>query len=126
MTRAYTTGIKRRGDRIMGYYAYKLDDATREGLLADIHPTYSQVEADHIVYKNGAPGESMPELDKAEIIGAVDDGKGLQIALVRINGQLERPDGKFYHIIWSRDPGSTHEIDHRIIEDNLKKQGVLS
>lgn len=85
----------------MGFYAYKLDDATREGLLSDIPPQYPATFADHIGYKTGKEGESMPELDKAEIIGVADNGKGLQAAIVRINGSVERPDGKIYNIAWS-------------------------
>lgn len=108
----------------MGFYAYKLDEATREGLLATIAPSYSHVEADHILYKTGDVGESMPELHKAEILGAIDDGKGLQVAIVRINGEIERPDGKFYHIVWSRDPNCTHDIDHDMLAHHVQTHKI--
>ncbi len=116
----------------MGIYAYKLDEATREGLLAAIPPAYGKVYADHITYQLAKPGESMPELDKAEIIGIADDGKGLQAAIVRINGSLERPDGKIYHVTWSLDeqamapaafdsmakPGKEKEKPYRPVHSN--------
>jgi hypothetical protein len=91
----------------MGFYAYQLDEATREGLLTDIPPKYATTFANHITYKTGKEGESMPELDKAEIIGVADDGKGLQTAIVRINGSVERPDGKIYNIPWSANSTAT-------------------
>lgn len=91
----------------MGMYSYKLDDATREGLLTDIPAKYPSIAADHITYKLGKEGESMPELNNAEIIGVADDGHGLQTAIVRINGSVERPDGKIFHITWSFDEAGT-------------------
>lgn len=91
----------------MGFYAYKLDADTREGLLATIPAKYPQIIADHITFKTGKEGESIPELKTAEIIGVADDGNGLQAAVVRINGSVERPDERILHITWSLDPNGT-------------------
>lgn len=110
----------------MGYYAYKLDEATREGLLATFAPAYPNVEVDHILYKYGADGESMPHPERMEIIGMHDNGNGLQAALVRINGSVERPDGNLYHIIWSRASKNHDEIDHKEVARFLKEQGVYA
>lgn len=110
----------------MGSYAYKLDEATREGLLATIAPAYSEVHVDYILYKTGPEGESMPHPDMMEIIGISDNGKGLQVAIVRINGTVERPDGKLYHIIWSRDPKNREDVNHAQLADYLREQGVYA
>lgn len=46
----------------------------------------------------------LPEQPKEiNVIGYVDDGKGLQALLVEIDGKVDRPDGKTYHITLSLD-----------------------
>src|SRR5579884_3852251 len=89
---------------IMGFYAYKLSEATRDKLLGKngeqtiVPAKYAEVVADHITYKLAKEGEPMPAVKKAEVIGVADDGNGLQALVTRINGSLERPDGKIFHV----------------------------
>lgn len=78
---------------------WSLDPRDRRALLREFRPAYTDVVADHVTC--GASVKRDPEDVDAEIVGAVDDGKGVQALIVEIDGTTHRPDGGTYHITWS-------------------------
>lgn len=97
-----------RGDGVIGW---KLDRAQRKELLQQFPPRYRNVDADHVTLKTrAAPDADLPEERLGEIVGRVDDGKGVEAMVVRIGGTTDRPDGSTYHVTWSLEDGrSAHE-----------------
>jgi hypothetical protein len=94
------------GDGMANSYftGWTLDRAQREKLLREIPPAYRDVIADHVTLLGRAPASApQPEPVEAEIIGAVDDGEGVQALIVEVNGSSKRPDGGTFHITWSLD-----------------------
>jgi hypothetical protein len=102
--------------RILGW---KLDDADRAALLKRFPPRYTHCVADHVTLGRAgkAPEPGAPRT--AEIIGQTDDGKGVQVMVVRIDGTTDRPDGSTYHITWSLAPGRKAQESNAV----LKAQG---
>ncbi|WP_333571381.1 hypothetical protein [Sphingomonas sp.] len=80
---------------------WKLDPEERRHLLARFAPLFPDVVADHVTLRRG--GASLPQEDCGEIVGQVDDGRGVQALVVAIGGTTHRPDGSTYHITWSLD-----------------------
>jgi hypothetical protein len=85
---------------------WKLDREQRKELLQQFPPRYRNVDADHVTLRTKAAGDSLlPEERLGEIVGRVDDGKGVEAMVVAIAGTTDRPDGSVYHITWSLEPG---------------------
>lgn len=83
---------------------WKLDTAQRIDLLGQFPPAWPDVIAHHVTLQAGAdPAEPLPPHVRAEIVGSVDDGAGVQALVVAIDGTTDRPDGSTYHITWSLD-----------------------
>jgi hypothetical protein len=81
-----------------------LDETEREDLLHRFSPMYPDVIAHHVTLQaNAPPGKPLPLATAGEIVGQVDDGRGIQALVVRIDGTTDRPDGSTYHIAWSLD-----------------------
>lgn len=78
---------------------WRLDPQDRAKLLERFPAEWPDVVADHITFEAqvGQP-TAMPSVDRAEIVGGINDGEGLQAMVVAINGETERPDGGTYHI----------------------------
>lgn len=93
----------------MAYLAYELDEASRAHLLAAIPARYPDLRADHIteLYETHPNPEgadrTLPKLSKARVIAVADDGRGIQVAVVRVGGWAHNLDGNFYHITLSFD-----------------------
>ncbi|MGZ8311652.1 MAG: hypothetical protein ACXWUR_06260 [Allosphingosinicella sp.] len=91
-----------RGDTVIGW---KLDRDQRAELLLQFPPKYSQVVADHVTLKGrSARNAALPNETEAEIVGRVDDGRGVEAMVVSLGGTTDRPDGSTYHITWSLEP----------------------
>jgi len=91
------------GDSVIGW---KLDREQRKELLQQFPPRYGEVDADHVTLRTGAADDApLPEEDQGEIVGRVDDGRGVEAMVVAIAGTTDRPDGSTYHITWSLQPG---------------------
>lgn len=87
--------------RVIGW---KLDRADRAKLLERLAPEWPDVIADHVTLDaHATAGAPLPPACRAEIVGSVDDGEGLQAMVVAIDGSTDRPDGGTYHITWSLD-----------------------
>jgi hypothetical protein len=85
---------------------WKLDREQRKELLQQFRPRYRNVDADHVTLRTKAAGDSLlPDERLGEIVGRVDDGKGVEAMVVAIAGTTDRPDGSVYHITWSLEPG---------------------
>ena len=91
------------GDSVIGW---KLDREQRKELLQQFPPKFRNVVADHVTLQvRAAPGAALPEETLGEIVGRVDDGKGVEAMVVSIGGTTDRPDGSTYHITWSLEDG---------------------
>lgn len=83
---------------------WKLDSAERAELLGRFPPRWPDIVADHVTLQVDAPEDApLPLEATGEVVGRVDDGRGLQALVVRIGGTTDRPDGSTYHITWSLD-----------------------
>jgi hypothetical protein len=81
---------------------WKLDRGQRSELLQQFPPRYPNVDADHVTLRIRASRRApLPEETHGEIVGRVDDGRGVEAMVVRIDGTTDRPDGSTYHITWS-------------------------
>jgi hypothetical protein len=87
------------------YIAYELDKKSRQALAAVFPPKYADFVGHHITLrmakKNDSKLPSMP--NSVKVVGYADDGDGLEVLVVEINGKTSRPDGKTFHITWSLD-----------------------
>lgn len=89
---------------------WKLDPTQRVDLLGQFPPVWPDVIAHHVTLRAGAdPAEPLPPHVRAEIVGSVDDGAGVQALVVAIDGTTDRPDGSTYHITWSLDRSKGRE-----------------
>ena len=92
-----------KGDSVIGW---KLDREQRKELLQQFPPRYSEVDADHVTLRTQAAGDApLPKERLGEIVGRVDDGRGVEAMVVAIDGTTDRPDGSTYHITWSLGAG---------------------
>lgn len=83
---------------------WKLDRVDRAKLLERFAPEWPDVIADHVTLDAKARRDDpLPPVSRAEIVGSVNDGVGLQALVVAIDGSTDRPDGSTYHITWSLD-----------------------
>jgi hypothetical protein len=81
---------------------WQLSQTERRRLLERFEPAYAQTVADHVTLRYGTDGDTpLPKARSGEIVGEVDDGKGVQALIVRIAGRTDRGDGSHYHITWS-------------------------
>lgn len=83
------------------YTGWLVDPDQRAALLARFPPTYPIVVAHHVTLKFGDRAAEPPGPVSAEIVGAADDGAGVQALVVAIEGTTARPDGATFHITWS-------------------------
>ena len=87
--------------RVAGWLLHPED---RDKLLAAFPPAYPKVIAHHVTLKAGAgvrPDYPLPRDTQGFVVGAADDGAGVQALVVEIGGTTRRPDGSTYHITWS-------------------------
>ena len=92
-----------RGDAVTGW---KLDREQRVELLQQFQPRFRNLVADHVTLQSGAADDApLPKETEAEIVGRVDDGRGVEAMIVSIAGSTDRPDGGTYHITWSLEDG---------------------
>ena len=85
---------------------WKLERDQRRELLQQFPPKFRNVVADHVTLRSGAAKDSaLPQETEGEIVGRVDDGRGVEAMVVRIGGATRRPDGSTYHITWSLEDG---------------------
>lgn len=89
----------------MSTIEYKISSEQKAELIKKFPPKYSKAFGDHITLKMGGIDAETPEApDKIQIVGIVDDGNGLEAMIIKVNGELKRPDGKIFHMTWSLNP----------------------
>ncbi|PSJ39529.1 hypothetical protein [Allosphingosinicella deserti] len=98
------------GDAITGW---RLDRSQRKELLQQFPPLFRNVVADHVTLSARVSAHApLPDETVGEIVGRIDDGKGVEALVVSIAGTTDRPDGSTYHITWSLADG------RRAVESN--------
>lgn len=99
-----------KGKAVIGW---KLDGEQRKELLQQFPPKFSEVVADHVTLAaNVRTSAELPGEALGEIVGRIDDGRGVDALVVSIDGTTGRPDGSTYHITWSLSAG------RRAVESN--------
>ena len=94
---------------------WKLDEGDRKRLLALFPPLFANVVADHVTLRTGTDYATLLPLERSgEIVGEIDDGRGVQALVVSIGGTTARTDGSTYHITWSLDRAA----GRRAVESN--------
>lgn len=88
------------------YTAYLISDKDRARMEKLFPPKYSKFIGHHITEQFGVPASaSAPDMpEHVFVLGEADSGDGLQALIVGVNGNVNRPDGKIYHVTWSLDP----------------------
>jgi hypothetical protein len=105
-----------RGDSVIGW---KLDRDQRTELLQQFPPRYPNIDADHVTLTVRASRSALlPEETTGEIVGRVDDGKGVEAMVVRLGGTTDRPDGSTYHITWSLKDGRKAKESNDVLREH--------
>ncbi len=103
------------GDSVIGW---KLDREQRKELLQQFPPRYGEIDADHVTLRTKAADDApLPEETLGEIVGRVDDGRGIEAMVVSIGGTTDRPDGSTYHITWSLGPGREAQESNDVLAE---------
>lgn len=103
----------RPGQSVIGW---ALDPAQRKELLLQFPPKFAQVVADHVTLAARVAGDSaLPGAVTGEIVGRVDDGKGVEALVVAIDGDTARPDGSRFHLTWSLGEGRRAKESNDVI-----------
>ncbi|WP_022681600.1 hypothetical protein [Sphingobium bisphenolivorans] len=104
------------GRSIVGW---KVEPADRSALLERIAAHYPSVIADHVTLRFGTDEQTpLPSACAGEVVGAADDGKGVQALVVRIEGTTHRGDGSHYHITFSLGAGRKAKESNDVIRDH--------
>jgi hypothetical protein len=94
---------------------WKVDQVDRTRLLALFPPLFSTVISDHVTLRSGTSDKTpLPTQQAGEIVGEIDDARGVQALIVSIGGTTTREDGSTYHITWSLDRAA----GRRAVESN--------
>jgi len=105
----------RPGGTVVGW---KLERGQRAALLARFEPRYGQVVADHVTLAAGvAAGTALPGEVEAQVVGHVDDDRGVEALVVALGGTTDRPDGSIYHVTWSLGPGRRAKESNDVLAD---------
>jgi hypothetical protein len=87
-----------------GYVGWELPASDREILLQIIAPLYPDVIAHHVTLKTGVTADyALPTQTFGEVVGVSCDDERVQCLIVKIDGELYRPDFGTFHITWSID-----------------------
>lgn len=79
-------------------------------------PRYAPLVAPHCTLKLGVSrGSRLPPSRKGVIFGRIDNLDGVEVLLLRIDGETIRPDGAIFHITWSLGPGRRPKDSHEAI-----------
>ena len=104
------------GDTVIGW---ELDRGQRQELLLQFPPRFGNVVADHVTLAAKVRNESeLPGEVTGELVGRIDDGRGVEALVVSIDGTTDRPDGSTYHITWSLGPGRRARESNDVIREH--------
>ncbi len=90
----------------MSTICYELDIGSKKELMKKFPPKYPVAKYDHITIAMGGIGAKQPDpAETVEVVGVADDGNGIEVLIVHVNGSAVRPqDQKPWHITASFDP----------------------
>lgn len=96
---------------------WKLHPDCRARLLALFPPRYACPIASHVTRTvHARPGDPLPPpIRHARVVGHVDDGAGLEVLVVALEGSTDRPDGGTWHITWSLAEGRTPRESNTVL-----------
>lgn len=109
-----------------GYQCFVLSERSRIRLLEKFPPKFSEVKAHHITYDFGvAVNAELPAVpEQIEVVGYASDDS-LECLVVRVDGQLYRPDGNPYHITLSKEPHRHARESNDLLQKNWHKTGAF-
>lgn len=88
----------------MSTVCYEIDKESKAMLMKMFPPKYPEEKYDHITVCMGGLYAIPPKpAKKVEVVGIADDGNGIEVLIVKINGSPTRNDGKSWHITASYD-----------------------
>ena len=88
----------------MSTVCYELDKESKAMLMEMFPPKYPEAKYDHVTICMGDINAIPPKpAQKVEVVGIADDGNGIEVLIVNINGTPLRNDGKHWHITASYD-----------------------
>ena len=108
------------------YACHEIPERDRDRLLLDFSPIYPVVKANHVTLSFGVGRDfHLPPPPRITLTGHIDDGAGLEVFSVLVDGESQRPDGGIFHITWSLNPDrSSHESNE--VLSRLKPKAVRS
>lgn len=109
---------------MFGYTAFILTAKSRNMLLANYPPKFSNVIAQHITHEFGVEEAKTPKKPKCvKVVGyAFDDS--LDAVVVKIDGGVNRPDNKIYHITMSLEPYRKPKEANDLLSESNKIEWV--
>ena len=101
----------------LGYIAFNLSEATIEKLRQAFPPRHERFICRHATVTFGVRSETpLPQGPfSLEVIGYTDDGLGVEALVVKVDGDLRRPDGGIYHITHSLAAGRNAVESNEVI-----------
>jgi hypothetical protein len=99
-----------------GFIGWEVNRGDRARLLERFPAVYEKTVADHVTLKFGLEAKpQLPHETEGRIVGFADDSRGVQAAVVEIDGTTDRPDGSTYHITWSLAEGRAAKESNDVI-----------
>jgi hypothetical protein len=86
----------------MSYSGWLIKPADQMRILGMYPPRYSIVRAHHVTRMLGKD-LMLPDPASIQVVGIACDGRGIEALLVRVNGLIRCPDGRFFHITLSHE-----------------------
>ena len=107
------------------YTAYVLSPSARAEVLKRFPPKFPDVIAHHVTRQFGVSGNAAYiEPAQVEVVAYVCD-ESLEALVVAVNGTINRPDGKVFHITLSLDKSKGRKpVDSNAVIKDLKNELV--
>jgi len=83
------------------FSGWEVELSERRKIYQVIRPIYNDIYWQYLVCQYGA--NAAPLATCGEVVGWYDNHEGQQLVLFSIDGSLHRPDGRYFHLSWSRD-----------------------
>lgn len=103
---------------------FEISDSSRALLAQSFPPKFPEFIGHHITYGMRKKGDdSLPQADTFKVVGYGIDPQGLEALVVEVDGTINRPDGKIFHITWSLDRGAGFKPvnSNDLLQGNWKK-----
>ena len=121
--------MAKKGRRIMkGISVYMLSEESRATLAEAYPPQFEKFVGHHVTYNFGASDtDDLPPAGEYYVVGYAYEkerrinGSGIEALVVSIDGTVNRPDGKVYHITWSHGSSYAAKDSNRIVQAGWKR-----